>query len=297
MRTASVGALIVSLFAGPAATVQSDLGGVAGPRDDAARTVLRQARDALGGERALGAVRGLKGVGRSSRLLGPMRFAGDIDLRLALPDRYVRIDQLLFGTLSAEIATGFNGHALIQRARGPDGLRLNPTAGIPPSGLAAAERAAMAGVRQDAALLLLGFFCASLDLHPLHFTYAGEAESPDGAAKALDITGPDGLRARLFIDRGSHLPLLVTWMGPDVAGAARAMGGPVPVVSPDPALLLAQLQPVEHRLYFGDYRPVGALRWPFRLQRSVAGQVSEDVTFDSFTINPAVDARLFDVGR
>jgi hypothetical protein len=297
MRTASVGALIATLLGGPTVGTPWELQRPVASGDEAARNVLRQARDALGGEAALDAVKGVRAVGRTSRVLGVLRISGEIDLRLALPDRYVRIDRLALGALSTEIATGFSGGALIQRASGPDGLRFDPSSLIPADTSAAAERAALAGVRQDAALLLLGFFCASFDLHPFRFTYAGAVESPDGEATALDIAGAGGFAARLYIDDRSHLPLLVSWMAPDPTGAAAAFASGTGAATSDPTVLLDQMAPVEHRVYFGDYRKVGGLRWPFRVRRSVDGRPSEEVSFDAFTINPPVDARVFDARR
>jgi hypothetical protein len=264
---------------------------------DIVRTIVDDARQALGGHAALEGVRGLLGFGRSARFIGPIRLVGEIDIRLALPDRYVRVDKLSVGQMSAEVATGFNGDLLIQRAKGSDGRGFGPAAPPSPSLAEAGERATLAGVRQDAALMLLGFFCTSLDLHPLNFTYGGVAESPEGRADVLELGSVNGSTARLFIDSQTHLPLLVSWMAPDLLAAARTFGAAGQAIPPDPSALLARLPSVEHRLYFGDYRAVGPVRWPFRLRRSVAGQPSEEVAFDKLIVNPATDARAFDAGR
>jgi hypothetical protein len=268
-----------------------DIDRTPGRSDEAARTILRQARDALGGEAALGSIRGFRGVGRTSRVLGPMRVAGEVELHVALPDRYVRIDRLTFGTMTSEMAGGFNGSALIQRARGPDGLRLDVAGALPHGAQALAPADALTGMRQEAALMLLGFLSASVDFHPLDFVYAGAAESAEGEAQAIDITGLHGLRARFFIDARSHLPLFVSWLAPNVASAVPSLGSTPPAAM---LALLESLQPVEHRIYFGDFRTVGAIRWPFRIRRSIAAQPTEELRFDAFTLNPVANARVFD---
>jgi hypothetical protein len=261
-------------------------------------TVLHAAREALGGDASLDAVRAVKGVGRSDRVVGPVRMTGEVELRLSRADRYVRIERLLLGQLSAEIATGFNGRTLIQRARGPDGRRIDPPASPSPDSAAAVERSTLTTLRQDATLLWLGLFCGAFDPYPLRFGLAGSADSPEGKADVVDVTGDQGFAARLFIDERTHLPLFVSWSAPDVLAAGRAVretrgAQGVPV---DPATLLAQTPSVEHRLYFGDYRPVGSVRWPFRLLRSVGGQVSEELTIDRYTLNPA-DGAVFEPDR
>jgi hypothetical protein len=54
---------------------------------------------------------------------------------------------------------------------------------------------------------------------------------------------------------------------------------------------------VEHRLYFADYREVDGLQLPFRIRHAVAGETTEETTFDRYRINARVDARRFAVGN
>jgi len=56
----------------------------------------------------------------------------------------------------------------------------------------------------------------------------------------------------------------------------------------------AQATPVEHRLYFADYRDVDGLRFPFRLRRAIGTETTEETTFDRFRINTRIDPRKFD---
>ena len=59
-----------------------------------------------------------------------------------------------------------------------------------------------------------------------HTRYAGEAESPDGKAFVIDVKNADGFAARLFIDEKTHLPLMVTYKGPQPRWSRRAAGRP-----------------------------------------------------------------------
>ena len=58
------------------------------------------------------------------------------------------------------------------------------------------------------------------------YTYAGEAESPDGKAHVIDAKNADGFAARLFIDQATNLPLMVTYQGPQPR--MMTAGGPRP---------------------------------------------------------------------
>jgi hypothetical protein len=55
--------------------------------------------------------------------------------------------------------------------------------------------------------------------------------------------------------------------------------------------------PPENRLYFGDYRDVDGMQFPFRLRRAVGPDTVEETTFDRFRINAKIDARRFEVRK
>ena len=54
--------------------------------------------------------------------------------------------------------------------------------------------------------------------------------------------------------------------------------------------------PVENRLYFAEYRSFDGLQLPTRVRRAVAGDTTEETTFDRFRINARVDPRRFEPG-
>ena len=78
----------------------------------------------------------------------------------------------------------------------------------------------------EASRLMLGWFAMAHPAINAEYTYAGEAESPDGKAYVIDVKNADGFAARLFIDEQTHLPLMVTYQGPQPrmmsAGDGRA---------------------------------------------------------------------------
>jgi hypothetical protein len=128
-------------------------------------------------------------------------------------------------------------------------------------------------VKQDFARWWLGMFAASFSSYPLTFTRAGQAEAPQGQADVLDATGPNNFTARLFILRESHLPIMLSWQG-------QALG-----------------KPVEHRLYYADYRDVDGFKLPFRLRRAVGADTTEETNIDRFRMNARIDSKKFEVRR
>jgi hypothetical protein len=208
----------------------------------------------------------------------------------------------------------------------PPGAPAGPPAPGPPGRGPAMDpqRARLLTVKQDYARLALGLF-GTAPAYPLTFSYAAMAEAPQGQADVLDAKGEGNLALRLFISRQTHLPLMVAWNTPPTNVIVTVPGQPPPqtvapgavVVAGPPApppnapkeetdkyakevLAIrskAQATPVEHRLYFGDYREVDGVRFPFRLRRAIGPETTEETTLDRFRINTRIDPRKFEPGK
>ena len=184
------------------------------------------------------------------------------------------------------------------------------------------RRARVTSIKQEFARLWLGLFASSPAPYPLTFAYAAVAEAPQGRAEVLDVTGEGTFKVRFFINSETHLPIMLSWSTPPTNVIVTVPGQPAPrtvapgavVVEGPPAppataskeetdkytkdvlaiRAKAQATPVEHRLYFGDYREVDGVRFPFRLRRAIGAETTEETTFDRFRINPRIDARKFE---
>jgi hypothetical protein len=162
-----------------------------GWQNESTPTSLTDARNALGGDAALGGVRAMRMVGRGARSLGPLRVVGDVAIDVVLPDRYLRVDRISLGGRSSEVATGFNGDRLIQRANAADGTRIDPSASLPAELRNRGLPSALVAARREVGLLLLGFLCSTSDAFPVQFANGGSAESQDGKAELIDVRAAD----------------------------------------------------------------------------------------------------------
>lgn len=184
------------------------------------------------------------------------------------------------------------------------------------------RRARVNSLKQDFARLWLGLFASSPAAYPLTFAWAAIAEAPQGQADVLDVKGNGTFALRLFIDTKTKLPVMVSWTTPPTNVVITVPGQPAPktvapgaVVVPGPpapaagapkeetdkyakdVLALrtkAQATPVEHRLYFADYRDVDGVKFPFRLRRAIGTETTEETTFDRYRVNAKIDARKFE---
>jgi hypothetical protein len=281
----------------------------------AGATVIAAAREALGGENKLAAVKTVVATGRTRQVRGDNLVPIEFEIDIELPDRYVRKDEIPAQESGLTIS-GFRGEELLQfPAPSPPPAR----AGGPPpptaEQLAAAGRMRLNTVKQDFARLMLGMFTGSSPVLPLTFTYVGKAEAPQGKADVLDVKGPAGpgaLAARLFVHADTHLPIMLTWIAPPSPAASASRGptppsrggmppstaasasqGPSPPGSP--AASAGPPSPPESRLYFGDYREVSGLQLPFRLRRALGPDTVEETAFDGYKINVKIDPKKFEV--
>ena len=290
---------------------------------DKAAPIVAAARQALGGDK-LAAVRTLSARGQTRRLRGNNLVPILFEMDLEFPDKYLRKDESPFDN-SEPTSLGFNGSDLLQV---PPPAAPPARAGAPPvpqTALDAARTARIRTVKQDFVRFALGMFAQSFETYPLTFGYAAQAQAPQGTADVLDVRGADGFALRFLIQSETHLPVMVSWTLPPTSVVVAAAGQPPPttvapgaVVVTAPALppasapqeqkdqyarevqalrQKAQATPVEHRIYFADYRDVDGIKLPFRLRRAIGTDTTEETTFDRFQINPRIAAQKFAVTR
>jgi hypothetical protein len=323
--------------------------------------ILSAAREALGGDKKLDAVKSLAIEGRSLRITpAGTSTESDFEVAIELPDKYMRRDAVVnMGNMSIYRNSGFNGEGLINatdappqlagggnvvmmvRQTGPGGtVTIGPNgttvSGTPatPEQQEAARRAQVLVAKQDFARIALGMFAKSPSAYPLDIAYAGQAEAPEGKADVIEVKGEGDFAARLFIDASTHLPLMLSWMakepmnmvrratdGPGggttvtLGGGAVAASGATAAQAPRANMtpeerdqMLKQLEAqakeaeakrkvVEYRLFYSDFRTVDGIKLPHKLQRSIDGKPTEEVTFDKVKVNGKIDASKFTVTK
>jgi hypothetical protein len=125
MRPAVPAVLVVlSLAAGAFAVAQAPV--------PAASPALAGAREALGGEQKLAAIRTFTATGRTRKVSGSNLVPIEFEIACELPDKYVRRDEIP-AQESGPTSTGFNGDALIQLPPPPEAP---PQTGKPPASAA-----------------------------------------------------------------------------------------------------------------------------------------------------------------
>jgi len=238
--------------------------GAQAPSTDAS-TILAAAREALGGEQKLAAVKNFVARGRTRQVRGDNLVPIEFEIACELPGRYVRRDEIP-AQESGPTSSGFNGDSLIQlpppepppQAATPGGTaRSVPAAGAAPQAVSAGaapparvpdaagadrpagpsgqapalpdpRKARVTSIKQDFVKLTLGMFATSFDSYPLTFARAGQAEAPQGTADIVDVKGSGTFALKYFINSQTHLPIMVSWTMPATNVVLSAPGQPAP---------------------------------------------------------------------
>jgi hypothetical protein len=265
--------------------------GVEAAGDTKADQILAQARAAIGGDQHLGSVQGLTAAGTYQREMGDRQMNGEITIDLQLPDKILRTESMRFmNDTTVEMRQGLNGDQVLRGSRTiGGGPNMMMRFGNGPE----EEAQALRNQRADLARFTLGVLLTSAAM-PLEYTYGGEAEADDGKADVVDAKGPGGFAVRLFFDKKTHRPLMLSYRGaaPRMAVQTRRGDGPPPAAGAPPATLPPP-EIVEIQLFLDDYKAVDGVLLPHHLSRSIDGKPVEDVTFKTIKINPTFKADTF----
>jgi hypothetical protein len=310
MRTRS--AIATGLALALAASVAASAGEQ--QRDAKAADVVASARKAIGAKK-LDDLKALSVDASVERNIGNMQVKSDVELLVELPDKYMRAETPN-GPMAAMTSTlGFNGDrplkataaagfapggGMIIRMGGPGPGPMPPPEKPTPEQQQTLEKAAVRASKQEVSRLLLGWTAMALPSLGAEYTYAGEAESPDGKAFAVDVKAADGFAARLFVDQETKLPLMISYQGRQGrvvtsfnrgGGPGREGGDATPQVR---GLEREPQATVEFVLYFDDWRDVDGIKFPYRMRRSTGGNTVEEWTVGKVRVNPKIDPKKFE---
>jgi len=267
---------------------------------DRALELVKQARAAIGGEK-LDSLKSLSAAGSYRRVMGEREMSGELEFDMLLPDKFLKTE-ILNPIPGVEVTRydALNGdQTWMDSKQGGGGggmVMIRRPGGDSPQGQATQQQA----IRAEFARLLLGWLVATPASLPVEFSYAGEAEAPDGRAYALDVKGPNNFAARLFLDQKTYLPLMVSFKGRAPRMAFNQVSGPAS--SPEEIekrvkeaeAAMAAAPEVEVQITFSDYREVSGVKFPHHVTRAIDGKVNEEWEMKKFKLNPSIKPDKFE---
>jgi hypothetical protein len=328
---APVAIAAIIAFAQPVAFIAQEAGKAA--------EILAAARKAIG-DKKLDALKTFSVQSSLQRNVQNVQINSDVEIVLDLPDKYLRSETSSGGgmmIMSGGGTSGFNGDRALQKLNGggmasgggmvirmggpggplPGGNAEKPT----PDQLEQMNKAMVRNSQGEASRLMLGWFAMAHPSVNATYTYAGDAESPDGKAYVIDIKAADNFAARLFIDEQTHLPLMVTYKAPQPRMMTAGGPRPAPAAGGDPHVMTStaaramteeerkkatadaekqlqemQRQPqvlADYTLFFEDWRDADGVKFPHKMRRAMGADTMEEWTVSKVKVNPKVDPKRF----
>ena len=278
--------------------------------DSRAQEVLKQAREAIGGEEQLQKVQGLNINGQYRRTFGDRQMEGEREVSISLPNKYLVEDAMNAGghSLAMTNTRGLNGDrawnansgggGMVFRVAGPGGQNMTP-------------EQMEAGLRRiygaEFSRYLLAIMLTAPPSLAVDYKYAGESEVEDAQADVIEVTAADNFSIRIFFDKKSHLPLLLSYRGPKPRVMTMTRQGGDAARSPEDikkareeaeqkmrAEAPAAPEQVDFYIRLTEHKKVSGLMLPHKLTFLTENEVSEEFDIKKYEVNPQFKADRFE---
>jgi hypothetical protein len=279
--------------------------------DDArAQEILKQARQAIGGDEQLQKIQGLEIKGQYRRTFGDRQMGGDREISILLPNKYLVEDAMNTGGLSTAMintraldgekawsGNSGGGGGMVFRIGGPGGSQVSPEQ------MEAMQRRIYTA---EFSRYLLAMLLTPPPSLAVEYKYAGESDVEDVQADVIDVSGPDNFSVRVFFDKKSHMPLLLSYRGPKpriMTMTRQAGSGSKPedvnkLREEAEKKMHAEAPPVPEEVDFyirlTDHKKVGGLMLPHKLTFLTENEVSEEFEISKYQLNPQFKADRFE---
>ena len=278
--------------------------------DSRAEEVLKQAREAVGGER-LQKIESIHINGQYRRVLGDRQMGGDREISISLPDKYLVEDSMSMGGMGTSMLNtrGLNGERTWTSSSGGGGMVIRFGGGGPggaqltPEQMEAAQRRMF---QAEFTRYLMAMLLQPPSSLQVEFKYAGESDVDDLPVDVVEATGPDRFSMRLFFDKKTHLPLLLSYRGPKPRIMTMTRQGGA---RPNPEELKKARDEAEKKMQaeapavpeevdffirLSDHKKVDGVMLPHKLTFLTDTEVSEEFEISKIQVNPQFKADKFE---
>lgn len=259
-----------------------------GAEDDVV-ALVKSVRSAIGGEAKVASVQGLSIVADMRRILpsqdgqpGP-EMSGEVRIDVGQPGQYFFVDAFspMAGMPPIEVGSGLDAGEPWTATLKTPGPHVMIRAGG--SGDPAALKTRL---DRESSRVALAFLAGARP--GFTFKDAGEAESPDGKARVLDVAGPSGFATRMLVDAKSSRPIMLLYkemprrvmMQRGAPGGDARPNGDNPPPTPTPGAL------ADARVFLSEFKKVDGIEFPHRVLIEVDGGQTEEWTVREIKVNP-----------
>jgi hypothetical protein len=270
--------------------------------DGRAEELLRQVRETLGGETKLKEIRSFSASGAFRRVSNDQEQSGNMRFDSLLPDKFKVTETLnLIAGIEITIVTALNGNQAwtdTQSSAGNAQVMMVHQKGNEQNN----NDEQVKSLRADLTRYMLSLFLMPPPDASIQFIYGGEAEAADGRADILELKGANGFTARLFIDKKTHRPLMMSYR--EVVMQMKTMKqsggnrGDVDKIIKGAQEKTAAPKESDVELHFSDYRAEKGISLPHVIAKTVNGQPFEEWVVGNFKLNPPeLSSQKFEKGK
>jgi hypothetical protein len=247
-------------------------------------------------------------------MFGDRQMGGDREISILLPNKYLVEDAMNAGGLSTAMMNyrGLNGDkAWNGNSGGGGGMVFRIGAGPGgPGGQPPSPEQMEAMLRRIYTAEFSRYLLAMILTPPpslaVEYKYAGESDVEDAKADVIDVSGPYNFSVRVFFDKSSHLPLLLSYRGPKprIMTMTRQAGSPakpedIKKAQEDAEKKMhaeapAAPEEVDFYIRLTDHKKVGGIMLPHKLTFLTDTEVSEEFEISKYQLNPQFKADHFD---
>ncbi len=162
--------------------------------------------------------------------------------------------------------------------------------------IAAHKDLKVAGVRQNEMFrTTFALLLSAPEGTDANYLYAGEDTVDGNSCDVIEVQS-EGSSFKLYLDKSSHLPRMLSYMGMPMMKVIKLERQPGDAPKEDTKTFVRKMgkaELVEHQVKFSDFRSVGGLQLPHRWSQTVGGKTGETTDISSYEINPANIAEKF----
>lgn len=182
---------------------------------ETALSLIKQARAAIGGDEALRQIQSLSFKGQSTRTFqiegqADRQMNGEFEIALLQPDRIFRMEKLGNGQDGGEVSVRAERTQKLDRI-----IRIE----APERGNVEGAEARDVHVRHqnnDYARYMIALLLTAPESAKVTFDYIGDGDVDGTRADVIVVSGQDSSVMKLYLDKSSHLPLMMTHQGYDL---------------------------------------------------------------------------------
>ncbi|MBL8170140.1 MAG: hypothetical protein JNJ50_18420 [Acidobacteria bacterium] len=143
-------------------------------------------------------------------------------------------------------------------------------------------------LRRELGLLMFVWLLTPSANFPLNFQHAGEINSPQGVVEAIEISGPEELAGRLFINQATARPTMLSYreiVQPAAGYVVAADGKETPADAN---------QEIAVQFVLADYRNVNGVWLPFHIIKAINGAPVDEWKIEKYKLNPDLKPKRFE---